>query len=324
MKTTIGYHFRAWGRKKLPENIIVKNRRYKLKRIFKHDFFAATALYQLEQKSVADAPPTIVKDADGTSAVQRSNAGASPAIIKEPPLNSRGYVEDAGGTAAVRVVLKLGRHSDFLGLPLRWLGRAICRHETDTLRHLQKLSQIPRLLDEYGDTGFVYEYIEGRSLDENPDLPDDFFDRLEELLKQIHLCRVAYIDLNKRGNVLLGRDNLPHLIDFQIACYIPRLFRPLRILTDGLLRLLQKEDFYHLNKHKRRLSRHLMDIEQIHASRQKSPLIKYHRSIARPLTRLRRRVLYFLFRSGQLSLDDTDHANPESDPRRWKKREGSM
>ena len=300
MKTTIGYHFQAWGRKKLPENIIVKNHRYQLKRIFKHDFFAATVLYQLEQKSNAGVSPATVKDADGTAAV-------------------RATIKDADGTAAVRVVLKLGRHSDFLGLPLRWLGRAICRHETGNLRHLQKLSQIPRLLDEYGDTGFVYEYIEGASLDENPDLPDDFFDRLEELLKQIHLCRVAYIDLNKRGNVLLGCDNLPYLIDFQIACYIPRLFRPLRILTDGLLRMLQKEDFYHLNKHKRRLSRHLMDIEQIHASRQKSPWIRSHRSITRPLTRLRRRVLYYLFRSGHLSLDDTDHANPESNPHRWKK-----
>ena len=218
------------------------------------------------------------------------------------------------------VVLKLGRDSDFLGLPLRWLGRTICRHETGNLRHLQKLSQIPHLLDEYGDTGFVYEYIEGASLDENPDLPNDFFDRLEKLLKQIHLRRVAYVDMNKRGNVLLGYDNLPYLIDFQIACYIPRLFRPLRILTDGILRLLQKEDFYHLNKHKRRLSRHLMDIEQIHTSRQKSVWIRYHRNIARPLTRLRRRVLYFLFRSGHLSIDDTDHANPESNPHRWGKK----
>jgi hypothetical protein len=300
MKTTIGYHFQAWGRKKLPENIIVKNNRYQLERIFKHDFFAATALYQLEQKS---------------------NAGETPAITKEPPLNSRGYVEDAGGTVAVRVVLKLGRHSDFLGLPLRWLGRAICQHETDNLQRLQNLSQIPHLLDKYGDTGLVYEYIKGSSLDENPDLPDDFFNRLEKLLKQIHLRRVAYVDLNKRGNILLGCDNLPYLIDFQIACHIPELFRPLRILTDSILRILQKEDFYHLNKHKRHLSGHLMDVKQIHTSRQKSTWIKSHRKIARPLTRLRRKILYFLFHRGHLSLDDTDHANPESNPHRWKKRE---
>ena len=299
----IGYHFQALGRKKLPKNIMVKNRRYQLARLFKHDFFAATALYQIEQKS---------------------NAGVSPVITKEPSLNNKGYVKDAAETPVVRVVLKLGRSSDFLGLPLRWLGRAICRHETNNLRYLQKLSQIPHLLAKYGDTGFVYEYIEGRSLDETPDLRDDFFDRLEKLLKQIHLCRVAYVDLNKRGNVLLGRDNLPYLIDFQIACHIPILFRPLRLLADGILRLLQKEDFYHLNKHKRRLSRHLMDIEQIHASRQKSSWIRYHRSIARPLTRLRRRVLYSLFRSGHLSLDDTDHDNPESNPHRWKKREKRM
>ena len=287
MKATIGYHFRAWGRKELPESIMVKDCRYQLKRIFKHDFFAATALYQFEQGNIAGEIPATAEDADGTSAVQ--------------------------------VVLKLGRRGDFLGLPLRWLGRAICQHETDNLRRLREVAQIPNLLDEYGDTGFVYEYIEGSSLDENPNLPDDFFNRLEELLKQIHLCRVAYIDLNKRGNVLLGCDNLPYLIDFQISCYIPRLFRPLSILTDGILRILQKEDFYHLNKHKRRLSGHLMDIEQIYASRQKSHWIRAHRGIGRPLTRLRRKILYFLFRRGHLVNDDTDHANPESDPHRWKK-----
>ena len=296
MKATISYHFRAWGRKALPESIVVKGYRYQLKRIFKHDFFAATALYQLEQGNIAGVSSATAEDADGT------------------------YQErNADGTSAVQVVLKLGRRSDFLGLPLRWSGRAICRHETDNLRRLRNLSQVPHLLDKYGDMGFVYEYIEGSSLDENPDLPDDFFNRLEELLKQIHLCRIAYIDLNKRGNILLGRDNLPYLIDFQIACYIPRLFRPLRILTDGFLRVLQKEDFYHLHKHKRRLSGHLIDIDQTNASLHKSLWIRGHRRVGRPLTRLRRRILYFLFRRGYLDIDDTDYSNPESDPRRWGK-----
>jgi len=337
MKATISYHFRAWGRKALPESIVVKGCRYQLERIFKHDFFAATALYQLEQGNIESGSHATAEDADGTSAVQEDADGTSAvqedadetsavqedadetSAVQEDADETSAVQEGADGTSAVRVVLKLGRRSDFLGLPLRWLGLVMCRHERDNLRRLRHMSQVPHLLDKYGDTGFVYEYIEGSSLNEKPDLPDDFFNRMEELLKQIHLCRVAYIDLNKRGNILLGKDNLPYLIDFQIACYIPRLFRPLRILADGFLRILQKEDFYHLNKHKRRLSGHLMDIDQINASLQKSLWIRCHRRVGRPLTRLRRRVLYFLFRQGYLDIDDADYTNPENDPRRWGK-----
>ena len=71
-------------------------------------------------------------------------------------------------------VLKINRIRPFLGLPLRWLGRLLCRRELNILQQLQDLDQVPQLICPFGQTGFFYRYIEGRSLDETPDLPDDF------------------------------------------------------------------------------------------------------------------------------------------------------
>jgi len=218
-----------------------------------------------------------------------------------------------------KIVLKLARRSDFLGMPLGWLGRLITEHEISILTRLDHIQQVPRFLARYGDTGFTYEYIEGQSLDENPPLSDEFFDRLEEILRKIHNCRIAYIDLNKRGNILLGYDNSPYIIDFQISYYFPSLPFPLRHISNFILKGFQKEDFYHLLKHKRRYASHLMKEEQIDASRRKSRWIMAHRKATRPLTRLRRKILHFLFRTDRLILDDITAQSPESDPARWQK-----
>jgi len=216
-----------------------------------------------------------------------------------------------------KIVLKLARRSDFLGMPLGWLGRLITEHEISILTRLEHIQQVPRFLARCGDTGFTYEYIEGQSLDENPPLPNDFFNRLEDILRKIHACRIAYIDLNKRGNILLGHDNRPYIIDFQISYHFPSLPFPFRQISDFILKGFQREDFYHLLKHKRRYAGHLMEEEQIDASRQKSLWIRAHRKTTRPLTRLRRKILHFLFRTDRLIIDDIAAQNPESNPARW-------
>jgi len=278
MGSSIGIQLRAGGRKALPEEVTVAGGHYRCNKVLKHDFFAATALYQLRK-------------------------------TEQTP--EKGLPR--------RIILKMARRGDFLGIPLRWLGRAICRHEIGNLRHLQSLDQVPRYLGRYEDTGFFYEYIEGCSLDERPVLPGDFFERLEELIRSIHSRRVAYIDMNKRGNILLGEDNLPYMIDFQIACHIPRGEGLGGRIMDGLFSLLTKEDIYHLRKHQRRLAGEQLEPEQLEAFQRKSPWIKTHRRLSRPLTRHRRRILGFLLRRGHLRVDEAERTNPESDPGRWDK-----
>jgi len=277
MTTGIGQQLKACGRKKLPEVLEVANKDYRLTRIFKHDFFAVTAMYEFIGPDKAD-----------------------------------------HFSVVNRLVLKMGRQGDFLGLPLRWLGEVLCDHELSILHRLQGIGGTPRLLGRYEKTGLVYEYIAGESLDEVVQVPDDFFDRLEKMLSMIHALNIAYVDINKRGNILLGSDNRAYLIDYQISIHIGRLWQ-LFGPAGYLLKILQKEDVYHLFKHKRRLRSDLMDDEQLCQSRRISNWVALHRALTRPLTKLRRRFLGYLYRRNQLVIDKTIGTSAETDPARWNK-----
>ena len=103
----------ALGRSSLPQSIQVEGHTYRFDTLFKHDFFAATAL----------------------------------------------YVGPAG-----KVVLKLGRLADILGLPAEWIGRLLARREMAAYNILADLDAVPRFLGRWGSTGIVHEFIEGNPL----------------------------------------------------------------------------------------------------------------------------------------------------------------
>jgi hypothetical protein len=255
----------ACGQEGLPREIVLEGRRYRLVRTFKHDFFAATGLYE-----------AVLAD--------KSEVGS----LK---------------------VLKAARMQPFCGLGLLWLGRWLCRRELEILERLQDMDQVPHLVGRWGQTGFLYDYIEGQSLDEKPPIPDDFFDQLSHLLERLHRRRVCYIDLNKRGNILVGRDGRPYLIDFQISM----VFRQ----NGRICQLLQKEDRYHLLKHKRRLRPDLMSEQERQDSYRKSTWIQIHRFLSWPFRRLRRALMRRLYRRGYLQDVPPDLRSPENDPARF-------
>lgn len=208
-------------------------------------------------------------------------------------------------------VVKIGRVTSFLGIPLRWLGTELSKRELKVLKRIQNIEQVPQIIGTFGRTGFLYRYIEGKSLDERPTLPDGFFDELMDLIRQIHCCDICYVDMNKRGNILLGDDNRPHLIDFQISKYLPgKMLKPIR-------NSLQKEDIYHLLKHKRKFSPDLLTDEEKERLAKVSWLIRLHRTLTGPLRDLRRAFLRHLYKKNILRTDSTADRSPENDPSRW-------
>lgn len=210
-------------------------------------------------------------------------------------------------------VLKINRVRPFLGLPLRWIGSYLGNHELKVLRRLQDIEQVPQLISTFGRTGFLYGYISGKSLDENPALPENYFDELITLLRQIHTRNICYIDMNKRGNILIGEDNRPHLIDFQISKYFPgAFFGPLR-------RYLQKADIYHLLKHKRHFHAERLTEDEKHQLNHISWPIRVHRTLTGPLRDLRRAFLRYLYKKNILRTDSTADRSPENDPSRFLK-----
>ena len=276
MRRSLGYHLYACGKAGMPGQLNINGTMYLRKRVFKHDFFAATGVYEC----------------NGTPA-------------------STGFPR--------RMVLKLGRRQNFLGLPMRWLGRVTTERELANLRRVSGIAGVPKVVAGYGRTGFVYEYIEGCSLDDSSDIPEGFFDELREILDQVHRRNVVYLDMNKRGNILIGKDGRPHLIDFQISMHISNEATAALKLMDRVLKALQNCDIYHLFKHKRRLCPEELTPEEKELSYHVSGHIRLHRKLTRPLTNLRRALLKTLFAKKFLVRHTDVHYSPENDPARFLK-----
>lgn len=267
----LGYQLYACGRKGLPKQITLDGKTYHLRQVFKHDFFAATALYEKDRQQESES--------------------------QYPP----------------KIILKINRQEHFLGLPLAWLGELFCRHQISILRHLSDVPGIPRFLSRYGRTGFTYEYIEGRCLDGQQDLSEDFFDELLGLIKEVHRRNIAYLDMNKRDNIIVGDDSKPHLIDFQISLYIDERALISRRLSGYLRESLQSTDIYHVFKHKRWLRPELLKPhEKALSHHSSSKLIKWHRLAAWPFRKLRRRFLGYLVSKGILNKEECNGHNGEN------------
>ncbi len=228
---------RALGNGELPETVKISSCTYRRLKTFKHDYFAATGLYEGEKG---------------------------------------------------RIVVKIGRRVGLVG-PL--IGRLLARRELRLYKLTEGLAGVPKLIGPVGPTGFAHEYIEGRPLQKGDRPEDAFFPALEELLLSLHARGIAYVDLEKRENVLMGQDGRPYLFDFQISYVGPAggwHYRPGNVL----LRILQKSDHYHLAKHWRRLRPDQLPEQYRHANR--PPWITWHRRIFRPITVIRRHVLVWL------------------------------
>ena len=246
--------FFALGYDALPQRVVVMGHTFEFVKLFKHDFFAATGLYQR-------VPP------DGGAAVK----------------NGQHLVP-------AQAVVKLQRTYPFFGLPMQWLGEIIARHEIAVFQALDGLEGVPTFMGKIGPTGYVHEFIPGDDL--HPDFAPgaEFFDRLQTLLTAIHARHIAYVDTNKRENILYGADGRPYLIDFQISFYCRHGKRD-NLLARWILSRLQKEDWYHFYKHKTRLAPQICAPADFQRANNRSWYIKVHRAVAQPIIQSRRKFL---------------------------------
>ena len=122
-----------------------------------------------------------------------------------------------------RIVCKFNRRQSVFGLPMRWLGRLLARREG---RMLALLADLPNVPDGCGpiraggrvlDNAVGHAYVPGHPLGRTERVNDEFLPRLGRLLAEMHRRRMAYVDLHKAENIIVGDDGQPYLIDFQIS-----------------------------------------------------------------------------------------------------------
>lgn len=197
-----------------------------------------------------------------------------------------------------KIVCKFNRQQAIFGIPMKWLGRFLARREGRFYQLFSDVSYIPNGCDQVYVDGklcnhaVAHCYIEGHPLGIQEYIPDEFFPKLQTLLNQVHQRGVAYVDLHKRENIIIGQDGNPYLIDFQVAFSIRASNR--NRICRWFLSQIQAADHYHLMKHQVYYRPDLYGSDIKAAVKLRPWWLNIHRSIAPMLRAMRRRLLTVL------------------------------
>jgi hypothetical protein len=205
------------------------------------------------------------------------------------------------GPGTERIVCKFQRQQSLFGLPMGWLGKLLARHELEILQRLADLPNVPRPCGPVHVGGvaashaIARSFIPGHPLQRGERVRNDFFPTLSRLLAVIHRRQMAYVDLHKRENIIVGDNGDPFLIDFQISAVLPS-SGPGRVL----LGILAQCDEYHLAKHWAKSRPDQCGLDRTSVRERMPWWICLHRMVARPFRQLRRRLLVLIsVRSGR-------------------------
>ncbi len=138
------------------------------------------------------------------------------------------------------------------------LARVFLAHERRALRALEGIEGVARVIDSDAYAAapsldgatprardvLLRSWLEGVPLYAAMELPEDFFERLEDLVRDLHTRGVCHNDLHKEPNVLVAPDGRPALLDFQLSSLHPGFGRRYRVRV--------AEDLRHVAKHRRR------------------------------------------------------------------------
>ncbi len=128
----------------------------------------------------------------------------------------------------------------------KFVARRLLAREQRALLRLEGLEGVPRLL-EASRGELIRSYQSGVALPQTDELALDFFERLAELVGEVHARGVCHNDLHKEQNVIVGSDGRPALVDFQLASTHRSATR--------LRASREREDLRHVEKHRRRYLR---------------------------------------------------------------------
>jgi serine/threonine protein kinase len=124
------------------------------------------------------------------------------------------------------IVVKDFKRSDFLFRAI--VGPVLIRREFGAMRNLTGVQGIPQLVGRMDKYALAMEHISGISLEHISQrvLTNEFYMELARVVCDMHSRGVAHCDLRSRGNVILGDDGRPYVVDFAACIYRGRGINP--------------------------------------------------------------------------------------------------
>lgn len=149
--------------------------------------------------------------------------------------NTVEYYRTAGGTrpdlrvvqtGEGRIVVKDFKGSDFLFRVI--VGPILIRREAGALAKLNGVEGIPPLIGRIDRYALAMAHVSGVSLDQKDVTPpgSEFYTDLRRVIDDMHGRGVAHCDLRSRGNVMLGDDAKPYVVDFAACVFRGRGINP--------------------------------------------------------------------------------------------------
>jgi serine/threonine protein kinase len=122
------------------------------------------------------------------------------------------------------------------------------RHEHAAYERLHGVTGIPECYGMVADTYLALEYIDAHTMrQQRPENDSKFYDKLFDVVKQMHERKISHFDLKKKDNLLVDDDEQPYLIDFGAAIIYKPGFHP---FNHYLFRLGIRFDYNGWIKHK--------------------------------------------------------------------------
>jgi serine/threonine protein kinase len=170
------------------------------------------------------------------------------------------------------------------------IGPILIRRELGALKKLVGVAGVPRLVGGIDRYALAMEHIPGRSLDgvEPGALDGGFYERLRQVIDNMHSRGIAHCDLRSRGNVMLGEDGQPYIVDFAACVFRGRGINPLIRWVFGQFVLADRNAVLLV---KQRMSPELLTEEDRAALARELPFERPAKLIGENVRRLTRRLL---------------------------------
>lgn len=108
------------------------------------------------------------------------------------------------------------------------VGPILIRREFGAMRNLIGLPNVPQIICRLDRYALVMEHVAGTSLDrvKSGQLTAEFYAKLGAAVDAMHERGVAHCDLRSRGNVMVGDNGEPYLVDFSACVFRGRGINP--------------------------------------------------------------------------------------------------